>query len=523
MGEQDEDKKKKPIGVRGVKSDYWKFTQWFRKMQNNQPLEEGEQDHDHITSVQFDDTGRFLATGDKSGNIVVLESDPSKSKKGIHYSFYSEFVSHNPDFDFVKSEAVAEKINTVKFGPTSHEAMYLLTTNKKQIKLWKVTEKEQYKVQGWNIDPSATSFYYTQARSPLNTTRGKPVVKTLKVPKKIVTETTKMPTLRKMYADDVHAYDVSTLSVMADKTSFLSGDNLRINLWDMNIETHAYNVLDVKPEDMNELSEIISSADAHPSDSNIFLYSTSLGNIMTCDLRVRALVDEPAQVFAENADIETGDADQEQQTFFSEMTQNITSAKFSKSGKYIFSRDYMTVKIWDTAMETEPIQTIYVHEYLRPKMWDLYSNDLLWDPFTIGIGSKGDIVTGTYSNHFHIFDLGNSTDTFVQASQQATKTADLFRSRKKRADPVMPSEQPPAQTERNRKGSSKGFGLGMFHRKKKAEDTKVNPMADDYPFDMPFENIEFSKKIIDCAWHPESDAVAVAGQNNLYIYSKMKR
>lgn len=517
MGQSD----KKDEGPEGKeKREYWKFTQWFRKMQNNQRHEEGEQDHDFITAVEYDATGRFLATGDKSGNIVVLESDPTKSKKTIHYSFFSEFVSHNAEFDFVQSKAVPESISSVKFGPSSIDSMYLLTANENQIKLFKVNERDQIKIQGWNIDAHAAQHYYPTAQTvtPLNTLRGKPVIKSLKVPKKVVTGRGKMPSLRKIYASDVHEYPITSLCVTADESTFLSGDNLRINLWDLNIGTHAYNVLDVKPDDMQTLSEIISSVDAHPSESSNFIYSTNLGHIMTCDLRVRALVDEPVMVFGEeNTSAGTTNEEEDKQSFFNEMTQNVTAAKYSKSGKFIFSRDYMTVKLWDTAMERAPLQTINVHEYLRDKMWELYSNDLLFDPFGIGVSARGDVVTGSYSNYFHIFNLAKSTDTFIQASQQSSKVADLGRSRKTKQRLA-----PPVETD-NKKSNRRGFNIGGLFPKKKSTESEEVVQEQGYPFDIPFETIEFSKKVIDCAWHPEKDAVAVAGQNNLYIYAKTTR
>ena len=41
----------------------WKFTQWFRKMQNDGNPEAIAEDANFITSVEFDDKGSYLATG----------------------------------------------------------------------------------------------------------------------------------------------------------------------------------------------------------------------------------------------------------------------------------------------------------------------------------------------------------------------------------------------------------------------------------------------------------------------------
>ena len=41
----------------------WKFTQWFRKMQNDGNPDVVTEDANFITAVEFDDTGSYLATG----------------------------------------------------------------------------------------------------------------------------------------------------------------------------------------------------------------------------------------------------------------------------------------------------------------------------------------------------------------------------------------------------------------------------------------------------------------------------
>lgn len=44
-------------------------------------------------------------------------------------------------------------------------------------------------------------------------------------------------------------------------------------------------------------------------------------------------------------------------SFFSEIISSISDVKISNSGRYMMSRDYMTVKVWDLHMETKPIET----------------------------------------------------------------------------------------------------------------------------------------------------------------------
>ena len=50
-------------------------------------------------------------------------------------------------------------------------------------------------------------------------------------------------------------------------------------------------IVDIKPSNMADLSEVISAAEFHPQHCNIFAYSTSKGSIKLCDMREAALCD----------------------------------------------------------------------------------------------------------------------------------------------------------------------------------------------------------------------------------------
>jgi serine/threonine-protein phosphatase 2A regulatory subunit B len=67
--------------------------------------------------------------------------------------------------------------------------------------------------------------------------------------------------------------------------------------------------------------------------------------------------------------------------FFSEIISSISDVKFSHSGRYLCTRDYLNVKIWDLNMENRPVETYCVHDYLRNKLCILYENDCIFDKF----------------------------------------------------------------------------------------------------------------------------------------------
>jgi len=115
---------------------------------------------------------------------------------------------------------------------------------------------------------------------------------------------------RKVYAN-AHAYHINSISVNSDGETYISADDLRINLWNLNIsdqsfsecrtgESSAYGLLttdivDIKPVNMEELTEVITAAEFHPIHCNMFMYSSSKGTIKLADMREAALCDSHAK------------------------------------------------------------------------------------------------------------------------------------------------------------------------------------------------------------------------------------
>lgn len=50
-------------------------------------------------------------------------------------------------------------------------------------------------------------------------------------------------------------------------------------------------IVDIKPANMEELTEVITSAEFHPQQCHTFAYSSSKGSIRLCDMREAALCD----------------------------------------------------------------------------------------------------------------------------------------------------------------------------------------------------------------------------------------
>lgn len=506
----------------------WKFTQWFRKSPNNDNMDIVSEDVFDITAVEFDETGEFLATGDNSGNVVVLRNDQTQANSRnelVRYTFHCEFKSHDHEFDFVTSQPIPERINAMKWGPVTNDSNYLLCTNMKHIKLWKISEGEPIHYANWNTIKQQESQAIDDQGMPLNIPRlqaQKEFTAELKVPKHIKDEKCVTYGLKKWYPYQGHIPPIMHLAVTADQENFMSADFFKINLWDLYRSDTCFTVADFLPKG-GELEEVLTVLDSHPLYSNLFVHGSNTGKIRLCDLRVKALAQQPSKEFCsvkKNKKMQTF-ADhlneEEQQSLFDEVTSGVAAVKFSKGGKYIVSRDYMSVKIWDTRYEKRPFETFYVHEFLREGLFELYQSQQLADAFGLGLSANGNIVTGSYSNYFHLFELSERQDVFIQASSEPDVIAPLHKMNKRRN---VQYQNP------NRKAGAKKRNLfnvfGGSTKKAVPNNTKKPSLVktDDYPIKLDFSEIDFEKKVVDCAWHPNADAVAVTAQNSLFIYSK---
>ena len=59
---------------------------------------------------------------------------------------------------------------------------------------------------------------------------------------------------RRAYAN-AHTYHVNSIALSSDRETFISADDLRINLWHLDVSDRAFNVVDIKPPNMEDLTE----------------------------------------------------------------------------------------------------------------------------------------------------------------------------------------------------------------------------------------------------------------------------
>ncbi|CAM9888376.1 unnamed protein product [Ectocarpus sp. 6 AP-2014] len=420
------------------------------------PAEEATQ-ADILSAVSFDDSGEYFATGDRGGRVVIFKKSGGKAKmhscgkvrRTSDFKFFTEFQSHEAEFDYLKSLEIEEKINAIKWCPRVNDALFLLATNDKTVKLWKVREKQMKKV---------TTTMPNAVREGIGRRKG-----ALTLPQVSVAGTAVTTSLRRVFAN-AHTYHVNSVDPNSDGEHFISADDLRINMWNLEITDRSFNILDMKPKSMEELTEVITAATFHPSHCNVFLYSSSRGCIKMGDMRASALCDKHAKVLEKPAEPSA-------QSFFSEIVASISDIKSTSDGRYIVSRDYMTLKLWDVNMEARPVKTINVHEHLRPQLCNLYESDCIFDKFECAVsGDASNVLTGSYSNMCHMYDRYGQAMASIEVCKDPSKKAGGKKAKRRLAR---------------------------------------NPVGE----------IDYDKKILHMSWHPKEDIIAVAGHDKLYIYT----
>lgn len=60
---------------------------------------------------------------------------------------------------------------------------------------------------------------------------------------------------KRIYAN-AHTYHINSISVNSDQQTFLSADDLRINLWSLDVTDQSFNIVDIKPPNMDDLTEV---------------------------------------------------------------------------------------------------------------------------------------------------------------------------------------------------------------------------------------------------------------------------
>jgi len=346
-----------------------------------------------LSCVAHSKSGNALAVGDSAGDIHVFERCDDKSGAKLRETL--SFKSHKRDFDYLRSLEIEESINKIVWCPSPNRSSYLLSTNDKTIKLWRLGSACSLPTTFKIPKPSRPAKFLNRTAPPRRPTFRRPLPAS-QLFQRVRTNLNnnnkggaRSHKERKVY-ENAHAYHINSLSVSSDGETFLSADDLRVNLWKMNRAGSCFTVVDMKPDSMDTLSEVLTTATFHPYQSHIFAYSTSTGAVKLADMRVSALCDNSVRDFKDTTTVSPN-------SFFAEILECISDIDFTNNGNQLLLRDYMSLKLWDARMEHRPALVVDIQGYLVPKLRELYMNDLIFDKFKCSISHDDRLLlTGTY-------------------------------------------------------------------------------------------------------------------------------
>lgn len=198
----------------------------------------------------------------------------------------------------------------------------------------------------------------------------------------------------------VHRFHVHSITASYDNDHFLTGDEVSVRLWDVNSPQQCYEVVNIEPPKIEDLLEVITHCEYHPTDSSAFLYSSSKGYVQLCDLRQSS---SPGS-------ITLSPKEEEETPPFSEITKSVSWASFSPHDDHtIASRDYLGVKLWDRRKPDHPYASYPLQSFNEKELQTLYDGDHLFDRFDLHWSRQStSLSTGAYDDNFTILDLGST-------------------------------------------------------------------------------------------------------------------
>ncbi|KAF8693035.1 hypothetical protein HU200_039209 [Digitaria exilis] len=490
----------------------WKFSQALGEL----PPESGghrngpaalQDDEDEITAIEFDGGGEYLAAGDNAGRVIIFRRTDGDDA-GLHawpraeleradfagappprYGYATEFQSHQPEFDVLNSLEISEKIKKIRWcARPNNRSLCMLATNDRTVKLWKVTEERKAPKKGSSEPPrrstAALPLKELYAERVTTKRRGSSADFAERIEKVGDVGDGYSAKCRRVF-DRAHEFNINSISNNCDGETFVSADDLRINLWHLEVTSQCFNIVDMKPKDMEDLVEVITTAEFHPSSCSLLAYGSSRGLLRLVDLRRSALCDKSVRTFQDRG------SRPQPHTFFTEIISCITDLKFIDEGRYLLTRDYMNLKLWDLRVETSPVATYKVQESLRPKLAELYTEDYIFDRFSCCASKDGSsFATGSYSNTFKVFSrtAAQTTDTTLEASANPYRV------------------QSHALTKIPSLLSSFSLGVG-----RKGQDGPRSDSKEEIPCNM-------ASRITHLIWHPMDNFIVCAANSSLYMY-----
>ena len=427
----------------------WHFNQYLGERLTYRELKRNPNNQSYlVTDIKFSNESANVIVGDRGGRVIIFNNNKYKGKQKLDY-FY-EFQAQEKDFDIHKSIEYLEDIKALDVFPNdnSHK-IDILSAGFRTIKLDRVY-----------IDK--IKVFDNVKKGSLNIPKLNTIKNEIKVKNKKVLKISK--------CCEINSLNINKFVT----TNFLSSDDFRVYLFDVNSKnSDIYNPINIEVEgDTQNNVEKITKSKYTSYNPHIFFYGTNKGIIKLCDLRTNS----------NNLKFETNFSDENtnMKNLIGEKLSSVHDIASSYNNQDIFiSRHYFNINLWDIRKQNEPLNKFLIYEPAISKLSYLYHNNYIEDKFSVDFDSSGKyILTGGYSNMFHIFDIEQKLNTQIVVDEGNDKVMN---------------------TNIVRKINSKG---SCFYKKD----------------DPTLYNINFNKKIIHHAYSPTSNFLLIVVNNCIYTY-----
>ena len=402
--QQPEQKPKEKKSTTDLKLMEWRFSQFLGESLTLEEIKkEPENESFLVTDLKFSHDGSHVVVTDKGGRVIIFRRT-DQSGKSPKLDYFYEFLAQEKDFDVCKSIEYSEEVRAVEILRTpTYDKLDILTAGYRTIKLDRV-----YKDNIPLLDES---------QEPAND--GDIVIPRVQsIQSEIKSKKKRM--LRCTHTNCINSLSLSKL----DDHSFISSDEYRVYLWDINLDGRdVYTPVDIELTNENESAEKITKATFSERNPHIFLYGTNKGNIRLCDLRVAS---EQLKFEANFNDEKSTISD-----VIINSLQSIHDIKSPNANDYCFAtRQFFSVFLWDTRMQKEPVRKFLTYEPIIKKLNYIYQKSYINDKFSLDIDPTGKLIlTGSYNNMFHIIDIDQrlNTQIVIDGSNQKIMNTNVIR------------------------------------------------------------------------------------------------
>jgi serine/threonine-protein phosphatase 2A regulatory subunit B len=336
---------------------------------------------DMISTLNFSGDGRFLASGDHAGRVVVFRINPPNPQTGKPtVSFVTQVHAHKAQFDYFRSELSEMKVNSVKWLPKQVLNPLLLTCNSHDAKLWRFNAAPDV---AFIAQEQSSDFYVFPTKKTSDYKYTAECVRTF---------------------TDLQTEYVLDLQCLSDQHSFLMIDVACVKLWDIERDVKSVCLARIGQQE----PELTASA-IHPTWPFSFLVGDEDGVCKILDLRQQAEDLTPSVEI-----LTTPHANRRQQV---DGCNAVSSASFARDGRHFVVRRFGDCQVWDMRAPTAPVAKTDVQWFPGQMDW-LVSEDFVKDTFRTSFTKEGKVVTGCYSADFLTWDWAVGTT----AKQKAVST-----------------------------------------------------------------------------------------------------